>query len=105
GITRRYNRGVWRVGTEVNKPMTREVTLTLSEPPVGEAEAEAAGLLHPEVPERLLREETRRRRIDRLFSAADRLAGQEDGALTPEEVEAEIEAVRRERPGARVSGR
>jgi hypothetical protein len=82
--------------------MTRDVTLTLPEPLAGEAEE--AGLLTPEVLERLLREEIRRRRIDRLFDAADRLAGQEGAALTPEEVETEIEAVRRERHGARPGG-
>ncbi len=83
--------------------MTREFTLTLPEPLAGEAEA--AGLLNPEVLERLLREEIRRRRINRLFEAADRLAGQGEGALAPEEVEAEIEAARRERRGTPASGR
>jgi hypothetical protein len=83
--------------------MTREITLTLPEPLAGEAEQ--AGLLTSEEVERLLREEIRRRRIDRLFDAADRLAGQEGAALTPEEVAAEIEAVRRERHGKRVNGR
>jgi hypothetical protein len=83
--------------------MTREVTLTLPEPLAGEAEE--AGLLTSEVVTRLLREEMRRRRIDGLFAAADRLAGQEGAAMTPEEIEAEIEAVRRERRGARASGR
>jgi len=72
--------------------MTREVTLSLPEPLAGEAEE--AGLLTPEVLERLLREEIRRRRIDRLFAAADRLAAQGEPPLTPEEVEAEIEATR-----------
>jgi hypothetical protein len=82
--------------------MTRDVTLTLPEPLAGEAEE--AGLLTPEVLERLLREEMRRRRVDRLFDAADRLAGQEGAALSPEEIEAEIEAVRRERHGAQPGG-
>ncbi len=75
--------------------MTREVTLILPEPLAGEAEA--AGLLKSDVLERLLREEIRRRRIDRLFDAADRLAAQGGSALTPEEVAAEVEAVRTER--------
>ena len=77
--------------------MTREVTLTLPEPLAGEAEE--AGLLTPEVLERLLREEIRRRRIDRLFDAADRLAGQEGTAMTPEEIEAEVEASGGSGPG------
>jgi hypothetical protein len=83
--------------------MTREVTLTLPEPLAGEAEE--AGLLTPEVLERLLREEIRRRRVDRLFAAADRLAGAGGAELTPDEVEAEIEAARRERHGAHPGGR
>jgi hypothetical protein len=83
--------------------MTREVTLALPEALVGEAEA--AGLLNPESLERLLREEIRRRRADRLFAAADRLAAQEGPPLTPEEVAAEIEAARRERHGPRAGGR
>jgi hypothetical protein len=83
--------------------MTREITLTLPEPLAGEAEA--AGLLKPEALERLLREEMRRRRIDGLFAAADRLAGQESAAMTPEEIEAEIEAARRKRRGAQASSR
>lgn len=83
--------------------MTREITLTLPEPLAGEAEE--AGLLTPEALERLLREEIRRRRIDHLFAAADRLAGQEGAALTPEEIEAEVEAVRKERHGEQPSGR
>ncbi len=78
--------------------MTREVTLTLPEPLAGEAEE--AGLLTPEVLERLLREEIRRRRVERLFAAADRLAGQGGAAMTPQEIEAEVEAVRRQRHGA-----
>ena len=83
--------------------MTREVTLTLPAALVGEAEE--AGLLKAEALERLLREEIRRRRIEQLFSAADRLAAQREPPLTREEVEAEIETVRRQRHDARTSGR
>ena len=60
-------------------------------------EAEASGLLTPEAIEALLREEIRRRRVNELFSAADRLAGLDVQPLTESEVEAEIEAVRRSR--------
>jgi hypothetical protein len=56
-------------------------------------EAEANGLLTPEAIEVLLREEIRRRRVDKLFNAADRLA--DIGTpLTEAEVEAEIAAAR-----------
>ncbi len=50
-------------------------------------------LLKPEAIESLLREEIRRRRVNSLFEAADRLAAL-DGPLTETEVEAEIAAVR-----------
>jgi hypothetical protein len=56
-------------------------------------EAETNGLLRPEAIESLLREEIRRRRVNNLFEAADRLAGLEE-PLTESEVEAEIAAVR-----------
>jgi hypothetical protein len=55
------------------------------------------------VPERLLREEMRRRRINCLFDAAARLAAQDGAALTPEEIEAEIEIARRKRHAGRSS--
>lgn len=56
-------------------------------------EAEANGLLTPEAIESLLRAEIRRRRVDKLFEAADRLAAL-DMPLSEAEVEAEIAAVR-----------
>ena len=57
-------------------------------------EAEARGLLEPESLESLLREELRRRRIDRLFEAADRLQAIPLPPLTEAEIEAEVQAVR-----------
>jgi hypothetical protein len=59
-------------------------------------EAEANGLLTPEAIESLLRAEIRRRRVNKLFDAADRLAAL-DAPLTEAEVEAEIAAVRQAR--------
>ncbi len=59
-------------------------------------EAEANGLLTPEAIESLLRAEIRRRRVNKLFEAADRLATF-DAPLTEAEVEAEIAAVRQAR--------
>jgi len=75
--------------------MSTELKLTL--PDNLAREAEASGLLTPEAIETLLREEIRRRRVDRLFSAADRLANLDVPMLTESEVEAEIEAARRSR--------
>ena len=59
-------------------------------------EAEANGLLTPEAIEAMLRTEIRRRRVDKLFDAADRLAAV-DVPLTEDEVEAAIAAVRQTR--------
>jgi hypothetical protein len=59
-------------------------------------EAEVSGLLTPESIEALLRAEIRRRRVNKLFAAADRLAALET-PLTEEEIEAEIAAVRQSR--------
>jgi hypothetical protein len=53
-------------------------------------EAEANGLLTPESIESLLREEIKRRRVNALFAAADRLADLNSAPLTEAEVEAEI---------------
>lgn len=60
-------------------------------------EAEANGLLTPESIESLLREELKRRRVNGLFAAADRLANIETPPLTEAEVEAEILAARQSR--------
>ena len=60
-------------------------------------EAEANGLLKPEIIESLLRAELRRRRVNKLFAAADRLAELDIPALTEAEVEAEIAAARQSR--------
>jgi hypothetical protein len=60
-------------------------------------EAEANGLLKPEFIESLLRAEIRRRRINKLFAAADRLAELDLPTLSESEVEAEIVAARQSR--------
>ena len=58
-------------------------------------EAETNGLLRPDAIESLLRGEIRRRRVNNLFEAADRLAAL-DAQRTETEVEGEIAAVRHE---------
>jgi hypothetical protein len=67
-------------------------------------EAEASGLLRPETMELLLRWELRRRRVDELFAAADRLADLPEPPLTPEEIQAEIDQVRRRGTAADAGG-
>ena len=68
-------------------------------------EAEAAGWLTPQAVERLLSDAVRRRRIDRLFDAADRLAALTTLPMTDAEVEAEIQAARAGRRAASASHR
>lgn len=71
-----------------------EILLTL--PDNLAREAEANGLLRPEFIASLLRAEIRRRRVNKLFAAADRLADL-DEPINEAEIEAEIAASRRER--------
>lgn len=73
------------------------VELTLVLPNSLAREAEAGGLLTPQSIESMLREELRRRRINRLFKAADQLATLPMPPLTEAEVEVEIQAVRNAR--------
>jgi post-segregation antitoxin (ccd killing protein) len=68
--------------------------LTLALPDELARDAEAAGLLTPQAIERLISEEMRRRQIDRLFEAADRLAAVDLPQLSEVELEAEIQASR-----------
>lgn len=75
--------------------MELEIKLTL---PDGLArEAEASGLLRPESIASLLSEEIRRRRVDKFFDSADRLAALDLPSLTDSDLEAEIEAIRNKR--------
>jgi len=60
-------------------------------------EAQQAGLLTPAEIERLLREELRRRRVEELFNAADKLASLELSPLTDSELETEIAIARQSR--------
>lgn len=72
-----------------------EITLTLPDNLV--REAEAGGLLKPDLIASLLRAEIRRRKINKLFAAADRLADLGEQPPTETEIEAEIAASRRKR--------
>jgi hypothetical protein len=74
-----------------------ELEIKLDLPEALAREAEASGLLTPESIESLLRAEIDRRRINKLFDAADRLAALDMPRLSQSEVEAEIRAVREQR--------
>jgi hypothetical protein len=88
-----------------DKEATIQLDLKLSLPHSVAREAEASGLLKPESLESLLREELRRRHIDQLFEAADRLAAVPLPPLTEAELEAEIQAVRAHRRVSHAGGR
>jgi len=75
--------------------MVRQVTIAI--PEALATEAEASGVLRAEVLERLIRDEIRRCRVDRLFAAADRLAANSGPVMTQEEIQAEVDAARSER--------
>ncbi|MBK9216321.1 MAG: hypothetical protein IPM59_12160 [Chloracidobacterium sp.] len=72
-----------------------EVVLTL--PDELAAEAKEMGLFKPLLASSLFKAEIRRRKANRLFEAADRLA-EAGEPMTEEEVMAEIKAVREWRP-------
>ncbi|MDP2788285.1 MAG: hypothetical protein Q8O79_09465 [Pseudomonadota bacterium] len=59
-------------------------------------EAQRAGLLAPESIERMLREQLRAERIERLKAARQKLAAEPIEPMTAEEIQAEIEAYRTE---------
>jgi hypothetical protein len=71
-----------------------EIVLTLPDNLIEEAQAN--GLLKPEFIASLLRAEIRRRRINKLFVAADHLADL-DAPITEAEIKAEIAAARKEK--------
>jgi len=88
--------------TDDQRTVTYELKLVLPEKLAREVEAN--GLLTAQALEALLWAEVRRRRINKLFEVADRLAGLDMLPLTEAEVEAEIAAARRERSVADARG-
>ena len=72
-------------------------TLEINLPDNLAKEAGEAGLLAPEAIERVVREAIRRRAIDELKQAMDRMAAVEGPVLAPEEIQEEIRAARAER--------
>lgn len=72
-------------------------TLTIDLPDNLAQEAQDAGLLSPEAIETMLRENLRRRAVDGLFAAADKLAAANFPPMTMEEIQQEVDAVRAHR--------
>ena len=72
-------------------------TLTIDLPDNLAQEARDAGLLNPEAIETMLRENLRRREVDGLFAAADKLAAAHFPPLTMDEIQQEVDAVRAQR--------
>jgi hypothetical protein len=64
-------------------------------------EAAKIGLLKPKALQKLLREEIRRRSVNELFEAMDRMAAVEGPVMTEDEIQAEIDAVRAARRARR----
>ncbi|MHB1539926.1 MAG: hypothetical protein ACYCUE_06725 [Steroidobacteraceae bacterium] len=71
-------------------------TIQIDLPDATAQAAREAGLLTPQALEQLLREAMRKRQVDRLFAAMDKLAALEP-PMTEAEIDAEIDAARAER--------
>lgn len=82
-----------------------QTTITLQLPDSLVNEASATGLFEPSEIEKLIREELRRRRVDRLFETVDKLSNLDAPVLTEAEVEAEIQATRMARNPSHASRR
>lgn len=80
------------------------ITLTLTMPDDLAEEAKEAGLFSSGIVLQLIRQEVRRRRIESLFQASDRLAALDDTPLTEDELAGEIAAARKERHSRHASG-
>ena len=72
-------------------------TLTIDLPDNLAKEAKQAGLLTPNAIESILRETLRRRAVNGLFTAADKLTEANFPSMTMEEIQDEVNAVRAQR--------
>ena len=72
-------------------------TLTIDLPDSLAEEAKQAGLLTPDAIESILRETLRRRAVNGLLTAADKLAMANFPSMTMEEIQEEVNAVRAQR--------
>jgi hypothetical protein len=82
--------------------MSRALTVTL--PDDLATDAERLGVLRPEDLEELIRAEVRRRAAGRLLETIDRITAANIPPMSPEEIEAEIEAARAERRARHARG-
>lgn len=73
------------------------IDIKLSLPETLLKDVQSAGLLSPTALERLLQEEVRRRRVDNLFAAMERLSALELQPLTQKEIAEEIRLARKSR--------
>jgi hypothetical protein len=78
----------------VNEDAMTTLEVTLELPDSLAKEAQQAGLLTPEELERLVREALRAKRVQRLSKAREKLAAEPLPPMTPEEIQAEIDAYR-----------
>lgn len=76
-----------------------EIDLKLDLPDSVAREAKAAGLLSPRAVARLLREEIRRRAFRRIAEGAQRVRDAGVPALSMEDIQREVDAVRKARRG------
>jgi hypothetical protein len=81
------------VSTE--RPMTR-LSLEIELPDALAQQAQEAGLLEPDAVERLVREALLARRVESLAEAREVLAAKPLPPMTPDEIQAEIDAYRAE---------
>jgi len=72
-------------------------TLTIDLPDNLVKEAKNAGLLAPDAIESMLRETLRRRAVNGLFAAADKLAAADFPPMTMDEIQEEVNTVRAQR--------
>jgi len=72
-------------------------TLTIDLPDNLVKEAKNAGLLAPDAIESMLRETLRRRAVNGLFAAADKLAAADFPPMTMNEIQEEVNTVRAQR--------
>ena len=75
--------------------ITMELKVNLPDTLAGAAKA--AGLLTPQAIERLLREAVRSQAVNELFETADRMAEANIPPMTMQEIQAEVDAVRKAR--------
>jgi hypothetical protein len=73
------------------------ITFNLDLPDTLLKDATEQGLLAPQAMEVLLRKEVCRRRREKLFDSLDHLRNTEGAPMTEDEIQVEIDAVRRER--------